>query len=216
MGLFGSFKKSAAGKYATPILIDTPYRDNATNLIYNLLFCDDPALYKMQVPPPYSHPFDILFSETLNVIALQKIIDDINGDPRIKVLACNKQLLNGIQPRKKELYAVIVEVGLELGPDVLASFKNGTARYINQSGKILIWETITDSNVNAVTNDLFTNSQQIVNQIGAWGKPRKPHPPNGYTRISFLVSDGLYFGEGPTNVLFNDKLATAAWQMQHN
>jgi len=29
-------------------------------------------------------------------------------------------------------------------------------------------------------------------------------------RISFLVTDGLYFGEGPINVLFSDALAAPA------
>jgi hypothetical protein len=103
-----------------------------------------------------------------------------------------------------------VEVGLDDGLDVLASFNNGTARYINQSGKILVWETTTDTKANELTQDLFAKSQQIVNQIGPWEKPRKSHPTRGNTRITFLVSDGLYFGEAQTDVLFSDQLASPA------
>ena len=106
--------------------------------------------------------------------------------------------------------AVIVEVGLDGGLDVLASFRNGTARYINQTGKILVWESTTDPKANDLTNDLFAKSQQIVNKIGPWDKPRKPSPTRGNTRITFLVSDGLYFGEAPTSVLFSDQLASPA------
>jgi len=104
---------------------------------------------------------------------------------------------------------VIVEVGLDKGLDVLASFSDGTARYINQTGKILIWET-KDEISNKLTENLFIKSKQIVDKIGPWDKPRLPHPTKGNVRITFLVSDGLYFGEAPTNVLFNDTLASPA------
>ena len=58
--------------------------------------------------------------------------------------------------------------------------------------------------------DLFSKSQHIVNQIGVWDQPRRAAPTSGNVRISFLVSDGLYFGEGPMNILFNDELARPA------
>lgn len=210
MGLFGFFKKSSAQKQTAQISADNPYKDSTTNLIYNLLFCDNPDLYKANAQPPYSYPFDILFSETSSATDLQKIIDDPSADPRIKVLAYHRQHASGHQSNKKELLAVIVEVGLDEGLDVLASFDNGTARYINQTGKIVVWETTTDKKANELTRDLFSKSQQIVNQIGPWDQPRRPHPTRGNTRITFLVSDELYFGEAPTDVLFSDQLASPA------
>lgn len=209
MGLFDFFKKASA-QNGTTAAVDNPYKDGAANTLYNLLFCDDLRLYKANVQPPSSYPFDILFSETSSVEDLQKIVDDANADPRIKLLACNRQRANGHKPGKKELLAVIVEVGLDGGLDVLASFPNGTARYINQTGKILVWETTTDLTANELTNELFAKSKQVVNQIGPWDKPRKPHPAKGNTRITFLLSDGLYFGEAPTAGLFSDPLAGPA------
>jgi hypothetical protein len=107
------------------------------------------------------------------------------------------------------LLAVIVEIGLPQGLDVLASFKDGSARYINQTEKILVWET-KDENSNILTSKLFAESANVVKQIGPWLEPRRPHPSKGNVRITFLVSDGLYFGEGPMNVLFNDPLASPA------
>lgn len=205
MGLFSFFKK-------TPEQITSstnPYKDSSTNLIYNLLFCDNIDLYKNNTKPPYSYPFDILFSETSTISDLQKIIDDSSSDARLKVLSYNRQIVSGHKPIKKELLAVIVEVGLNNGLDALASFNDGTARYINQTGKILVWET-TDEKSNELTHDLFLKSQNIVNQIGAWDKPRRPAPTKGNVRITFLVSDGLYFGEGPIDVLFNDPMASPA------
>jgi len=208
MGLFSFFKKTPEN-VQTQALID-PYKDSSTNLIYNLLFCDDLNLYKEKTQKPYTYPFDVLFSGSSSVTDLQKLIDDKNADPRVKILAYNRQVSVGHNPTKKELLAVIIEVGLDEGLDVLASFNDGTARYINHTGKILIWEKTDDEAGNKITNELFADSQNIVDQIGVWDKPRRPYPTKGNVRITFLVSDGLYFGEGPMDVLFNDPLASPA------
>jgi len=198
MGLFGLFKKSA-----------TPYKDAATNLIYELLFCDDINLYKSNHRQPVNYPWDVLFSDIANTSDLQKVIADSNTESRVKILAYNKLIANGQKADKKELLGVIVEVGLDRGLDVLASFSDGTARYINQMGGIIIWEAH-DNTSSFLTKKLFDNSFEVVKQIGPWDKPRRPRPPKGNVRITFLVSDGLYFGEGPMNVLFNDPLAAPA------
>lgn len=209
MGLFSFLKKSPAAKQTVQALSNNPYNESSTNLMYNLLFCDDLNLYKAHTQSPNAYPFDILFAATNTATDLQKIIEDPNADPRVKMLAYNKQLASGRTPHKKELLAVIVEVGLDDGLDVLASFTNGTARYINQTGKILIWE-ITDSKANELTRNLFAKSEHVINYIGPWNKPRRPYPTKGNTRITFLVSNGLYFGEAPTDALFSDPLASPA------
>ncbi|HWZ04443.1 MAG TPA: hypothetical protein VNX40_12590 [Mucilaginibacter sp.] len=198
MGLFDFFKKSAS-----------PYKDAATNLIYELLFCDDISLYKNNNQQPDSYPWNILFSGTANAPDLLKIIADNDIESRVKILACNKMIANSQKINKKELLGVIVEVGLDNGLDVLASFSDGTARYINQMGGIIIWEAVDDTS-NSLTKKLFNNSLNVVMQIGPWNEPRRPHPPKGTVRITFLVSDGLYFGEGTMKVLFSDPLAGPA------
>jgi len=208
MGLFSFLKKSPTQTQSQSSI--DPYKDSSANFIYNLLFCDNLNLYKDKTQKLYTYPFDILFSETSSITDIQKVIDDKDSDPRTKILAYNRQLAIGHKPGKKELLAVIVEVGLDGGLDVLASFSNGTARYINQTGQILVWETTDDQTANKITSDLFANSQNIVNQIGAWDKQRRPNPTKGNVRITFLVSDGLYFGEGPLNVLFSDPMASPA------
>ncbi|MEP7127344.1 MAG: hypothetical protein ABI729_00695 [Chitinophagales bacterium] len=205
MGRFNFFKKTPE----QVIPSTEPYKDRSTNLIYNLLFCDNIDFFKINTKPPYAYPFDILFSDASTISDFQKIIDDSSSETRLKALAYNLQLASGHKPIKKELLAVIVEVGLDNGLDTLASFNDGTARYINQIGKILIWEAA-DEKSNELTRDLFLKSQNIVNQIGVWDKPRRPAPAKGSVRITFLVSDGIYFGEGPIDVLFNDAMAKPA------
>jgi len=206
MALFNFLKKTPAKNQMSIV----PYKDNSINLIYNLLFCDNLNLFKQNTNEPYIYPFDILFAENSSVTDLQKIIDDTSSDPRIKALAYSRQLASGHTPSKKELLAVIVEVGLDSGLDVLASFKDGTARYINQSENILVWETTDDQKANELTKKLFDNSITIVNQIGAWDKPRRPNPAKGNVRITFLVSGEIYFGEGPMSILFSDPMASSA------
>ncbi|RYY52098.1 MAG: hypothetical protein EOO09_22295 [Chitinophagaceae bacterium] len=189
-----------------------PYKEKSANFLYNLLFCDELSLFKTNTQDPPTYPFDILFDDAAPEEAIRRITEDTAADPRVRVLAYNKFLSAGIKPVKKELLAVIVEVGLDQGLDVLASFADGTARYINQSEKILIWETTDDATALDLTRTLFSRSAQIVNQIGPWDQARRAAPEKGMTRISFLVSDGLYFGEAPTNLLFNDQLAGPALQ----
>ena len=190
--------------------IELPYSDESANIIYNLVFCDNAGLFQELTEKPYTYPFDILLAPAIAESDLQKIAGGEGLDPRVKLLACNRLLAAGILPQKKELMAVIVEVHLEEGLDVLASFVDGTARYINHSAKMVIWETTDDEQAIDLTNKLFEHSLKIVNRIGPWDKPREPHPVKGNTRVTFLVSDGLYFGEARSNILFSDPMAGPA------
>jgi hypothetical protein len=187
--------------------ITGPYKDESTNIIYQLLFCDNMDLYKSKITTPYQYPFDVLFDPYSSVSDLQQIINHDDSDPRVKILACNRLNQAGHKTASRDLLAVIVEVGLDNGLDVLASFQNGTARYINHTGKVLVWETSTDQKGNELTNTLFQNGEEVIAKIGPWDKPRRPNPSKGNVRITFLVSDGLYFGEGPIDILFKDPLA---------
>ncbi len=188
-----------------------PYTEESTNHLYELLFCDHIEQYKQNHQQPGEYPWNILFSGQASPADLQQVVSDKTSEIRVKILACNQLLALGHQPNKRELLAVIVEVDLEGGLDVVASFQDGTARYINQSGKVIIWETQNEQST-ALTQQLFQESAKIVQQIGPWNDVRRPHPTTGNLRITFLVSDGLYFGEGPSNVLFQDPMAVPALQ----
>jgi hypothetical protein len=89
--------------------------------------------------------------------------------------------------------------------NVLAAFSDGTARYLNHSEKLLVWETKTDQS-NILIGNLFNNSINVINKIGPWDKERKPFPTQGMIRLTFLVSNGLYFGEGRFDVLQKDTM----------
>ena len=197
-----------ASKKSNPNL-PSPYKDAAANKIYNMLFCDNLGLYKQDKKKKDIYPWDILLADSGSTKDLQKIIKDKSTESRMKILAYHKLNESGQNMETKDLLGVIVEVGLDEGLDVVASYRDGTARYINYTGKIVIWEA-TDENSNEITNALFQSSENIVKHIGPWDKARLPAPATGNVRISFLVSDALYFGEGPMNALFSDALAGPA------
>ena len=186
-----------------------PYADDATNSIYELLFCDKVNLYKRDASVSSAYPWNILFAASPDSTDLQKIVFDDHMESRIKLLAYDAMRRHGLPIEEKELLGVIVEVGLEDGLDVLASYQDGTARYINYTGKMILWDA-PDKVSGEITAQLFRDSLNIVHRIGPWTEARRPHPSAGTVRISFLVSDGLYFGEGPINVLFKDPLAAPA------
>ena len=99
MGLFSFFKKSSP-QVPTQTSIN-PYKDSSANFIYNLVFCDNPDLYKEKTQPSNLYPYDILFAETSSITDLQKIIDDQNADPGIKVLAYKQATCDRLQTGKK-------------------------------------------------------------------------------------------------------------------
>jgi hypothetical protein len=54
----------------------SPYPDTSTNLIYNLLFCDDLGRFKESMKEPYQYPWTILLSTNPSLGDLQKVLQD--------------------------------------------------------------------------------------------------------------------------------------------
>lgn len=183
--------------------------DQSINLIYNLLFCDDLKLYRDNFKGDLIAPWDVLFSELKDRNELLRIVKEPQYESRQKILAYNELLRMGIKPERNELLGVIVEVGLDHGVDVLAAYRDNTARYINYSGKMVIWENRIDQGINNKIAELIQKGEQVIIRIGPWDKKRLPPPKKGDARLSFLVSDGLYFGQGPFGILSKDPLGGA-------
>jgi len=183
----------------------------ATSLLYPLLFCDEPELYLANRQKPYTFPYNILAGDG-DSVQLRSLAADTTQESRIRLLACHQLQQAGQAIDSKELLGVVVEVALPEGLDVLAAYADGTARFLHHTGRVIIWENGTDSRSRQLIDQLLAASVKVVAQIGPWDQPRRPAPAAGMARISFLVADGLYFGEAPLNHLFNDPLAAPALQ----
>jgi hypothetical protein len=183
-----------------------PYKDKSINMIYNLLFCDNDELFKTDKQSLDKYPWDIVLSDNYAESDYNKVVNDNSLESRVKILAYRKLLSKWINIETKELFAVIIEIGFDNGLDVLAAYKDGSARYINQSSKLIVWDTRNEDS-DILIYKLLLASDNVVKKIGPWDKPRPSYPKKGNARITFLVSNGLYFGEAPLDALFNDPMA---------
>lgn len=178
------------------------YSDLAIDNIYELLFCDNLELYRGS---SNEYPWNTLLASEHNADDLQGIVDDDELETRPKILAANLLCSIGKMDDSKELFGVIVEVGMDEGLDTLAAYDDGTARYINYTGSMIVWDNRTAESDELIT-ELFGTARNVVMQIGPWNRPRLPRPVAGNIRLTFLVDDGLYFGEGPFEVLAQDPI----------
>ena len=194
---------ATAGAVANPPY--SPYASEAANAIYNLLFCDDPAAFKAKPGEGPTQWQAVLFSAPADVKALWALASDATQEGRIRFLAFSRlrELGNVVQP--KILLGVIVEVPLAGGLDALAVFSEGGIRYVNQSGKLVVIEGV--ASFLPMVKRLFAVAERVVSRIGPWAKLRLAPPKQGNVRLTFLVSDGLYFGEGPMSVMQREALA---------
>jgi hypothetical protein len=120
-----------------------------------------------------------------------------------KLLARLREFGKDVPP--KMLLGVIVEVSLAGGLDTLAAFSEGGVRYVNQSGKLVVIEAA--ASMLPTVKDIFVAAEPVVARLGPWKNPRLAPPTQGNVRLTFLVSDGLYFGEGPMCQMQRDAMA---------
>jgi hypothetical protein len=196
----------AASSSATAPEFYQPYIESHVNFLYNLLFCDDISLFKTGATEKDNDLWRMLLAVQPDTADLRKIANDETNEGRVRALAFNQLRAHGEAVPPKHLLGVVVEIPLEQGLDVLAAFSEGGVRYLNQSGKVVIFEG-QGNPVEELAKELVAVSQPIINKIGPWDKNRLPPPKAGNIRISFLVSDGLYFGEGAFTLMQRDAMA---------
>ena len=189
-----------------------PYKSDHVNKVYNLLFCDNLSLLTERNERDFS--FNTVMSESVDRETLERIGNDLDVESRVRVVAFNRLRAMKLSVPTKRLLGVIIETPQPGGLDVLAAFPDGCLRYINFSEKFALLNSPTPS-LAEKSAELIRVSQFIVNSIGPWNKVRRPPPQGDLIRMSFLVSDGLYFGEGPYLDLARDRLAAPVLKASH-
>jgi hypothetical protein len=180
-----------------------PYRNPGINQFYNLLFCDDFSLF---ANGDVAGPLAAVLSDAPDRETLERIGNDLDLESRVRVLAFSRLRAMKVSVPRKRLLGAIIEWPQGDGLDVLAAFPDGRLRYINYSEKLAILETAPPDLVE-IADELLRASQLIVNQHGPWDMPRLPPPTGDLIRMNFLVSDGLYFGQGSYSALMADRFA---------
>jgi hypothetical protein len=184
-----------------------PYNDESRNYLYNLLFCDDPTLFAQRDGKAPSAPWATVLAANPDARALQAIADDRHAEGRVRALAYNRLRGMRIEVTPRVLLGTVVEVGLAQGLDVLAAYIDGGVRYLNHSNAVSIVEGNPSPLIDGKVRAVIDASQPIVERIGPWEERRRPPPQEDQARLSFLVSDGLYFGEGPFATLAEDPMS---------
>ncbi|MFM6954444.1 MAG: hypothetical protein ACKOWL_05615 [Sphingobacteriaceae bacterium] len=178
-----------------------PYTDESISRIYESLFCDNLALYENSTS---DYPWDALFGESS--AALGELLINPLSDPRIQLLAAHKLRKLEVLPPTNRLLGIVLEIKLPEGLDTLAAYRNGVATYISYSEKTIFWDATTKES-EQLSNQLFEAAEKIHHKLSAWPQERLDPPHTNHLRINLLSEHGLYFGQGPITMLFNDALA---------
>jgi hypothetical protein len=195
--------ESAASTVDASVSNAGPYEDDYSNFIYELLFVDRPDFYEENYKGPFEPPFSTLFGDEVDYDAIEKLAEDETMESRIRMLAFNSLTSAKKEVQEKVLLGTIVEVRLPGGLDVLAVFSDGSARYINHTGKLVIAEN--PSPFQQEVASVLAASKPIVVATDLWAKKRLPPPcETWHMRTTFLVSDGLRLREGSMDEMESD------------
>lgn len=181
-----------------------PFADEAANLHYNMLFSDNPALFRSS-EQPVGYPWNILLNGSANERATGAVSSDAALGSRSRLLAHYLLISKGHKQQKKDLLGVVTEISGPEGPEVIAGYADGTAHYLS-SGGILSMDKATSVSV-LFSEELLTCGHNILRHLSPWESIRRPFPRPGMVRLSFLATDGLYYGEDSIDRLNRNELS---------
>jgi hypothetical protein len=173
-----------------------PYADDTANHLYNLLFCDDAALFRDH-GAAVSGPLRVLASARPSLASLRTIVDAEGSDSRLRALAAQRLL------QKKKRYdgafccfGAILEVPMNDSLEVLAAYEDGAVRYLDRSGRATVYDR-GPGEVRKLAARAVSLADARAMRLPPWKRPRLPPPRTGDVRLSMLCSDGLRFVQGP-------------------
>jgi hypothetical protein len=109
--------------------------------------------------------------------------------------------------RAKLVLGVAAEMPVQGVHDLLAAYRDGSARYLNYSGKAVVWEDRSITQIQTAINGWLARGQVIADAIGPWDQPSLPPLPAGHVRVMVLTPSGPHFGQGPAAALSADPVA---------
>jgi hypothetical protein len=107
----------------------------------------------------------------------------------------------------KLVLGVAAEMPVQGAHDLLAAYRDGSARYLNYSDKVVVWEDRSVADIQTVIDGWLARGQGIANVIGPWDEQSLPPLPAGNARVMVLTPSGPHFGQGPLAALSADPMA---------
>lgn len=116
----------------------------------------------------------------------------------------------GYQPpvdQAKFVLGVIAEMPVGRAHDLLAAYRDGSARYLNYSGRAVVWEDRSEPTIEAAIGTWIDRGQVIADATGPWDQPSFPRLRAGHARAMVLTPGGPQFGQAPAAALSADPVA---------
>jgi len=177
-----------------------PYASDELNLVYKLLFCDDPSLVALQGEAAAGS----LFGDSPDPRVVQAIADDAGEESRVRLLASHWLRSAGHAVSSTEVLGIVVEVPMQEGHDALAAYADGSVRYINHTGRVAVFE--------GKPEEVAHQARMLVHAAipaaaTAQLRTRGAAPTLGNVRFTFLAADGLHVRDGTFGEFGRDALA---------
>lgn len=125
---------------------------------------------------------------------LFELIARPNIETRILLWAWTALRNLGVRPKPDEadeIRGIVIEVSMESGVDVLAAYADGAARYVNHSGKVIVWD-IPDVTITSLISKLLECSKRFRNVAAT---TLISHSVGDLIRVTLLTFTGNRFAE---------------------
>jgi hypothetical protein len=126
---------------------------------------------------------------------LLRAVTLISNEARMRLWAWHNLRQLGKYPSPdlaRQVLGVVIEVPFQERMDVLAAYADGTARYINHQGGMIVWDR-TDEIITPLVMSVIREAQPI----GAPQEDRSDEPiPAEQVRLSLLTPGGIHVWEG--------------------
>lgn len=130
-------------------------------------------------------------------------------EPRHRLQAWTFLRAAGITPDDgvaRSVLGVVAEVAVDDGHDALATYADGSIRFLHHSGAVFSVDSARFDLVMGASA-LLAVGQEVADQLGAWPGPELPPLEPGESRFTMLTPGGPVIGQGPDDALRTDPLA---------
>jgi len=218
--MFSLFGKKDKKKTEPPVTGTHPMLYELRETLYTRASLD-PFLARLKEDSKTVFPWSNFFAaneaikkgDSAGAIALLKqIVEKPELNTRIYLQAWHTLRSLGEWPPESQrgyLQGVVVENHMDHGLDIVAAYRDYTARYWNYSGTGVVWET-RDREIDQLVVDMLAVGDAIMKQIGIGQHEPPSVPEKGYLRIYLMAYDGSCFGQGLYDQLSQDKMGNAA------
>lgn len=166
------------------------YADPSTQHLYDLLFCDRPALYHPPAGGAVSAWQALLYAPNADAAAVRALAEDAGQESRVRALAYG-WLREHRQPiTNAELLGVVVEVVLPGGLDTLAAYPDGRLRYLNHGGRVVLIDARVPS-LDPLLDAMLGAAGFALPQAQPWTHRADEALGPGQVRVALLTSGGL-------------------------